>query len=208
MTERPILFTGGNVLRLIDDSKTQTRRIVKDPAIPARGKQWGECLCREIDPVDQPCMRCFAIAKGTPYGVPGDQLWVKETWRPLGKAHGEVPVLYAASRGSPNSSRRCVDVPPGWRRPKAASTGNVSPLFMPRWASRVTLELTAVRVERLQEISEADSKAEGVEFHVGGPILAYRSLWESINGESSWAANPWVWVIEFKRAVEALAVTP
>jgi len=87
---------------------------------------------------------------------------------------------------------------------------------MPRWASRITLEITAVRVERLQEISESDAKAEGIvpagdgngwqtadtRHYMGDPVSAYRSLWESINGPDSWAANPWIWVIEFKR-VEA-----
>lgn len=86
-------------------------------------------------------------------------------------------------------------------------------IYMPRWASRITLEVTGVRVERLNDINQEDAIAEGVEAHdddgvtyygplgrgVCDPIVAYRSLWDSINGPGSWAANPWVWVVEFKR---------
>lgn len=92
-------------------------------------------------------------------------------------------------------------------------------IFMSRWASRITLEITSVRVERLQDITEADAKAEGIEQHqecfldysfrgpiqrwISDPVLSYRSLWEKINGKGSWDANPWVWVIQFRRGNEA-----
>jgi hypothetical protein len=131
-----------------------------------------------------------------PYGQPGDLLWVRETWysppKPLNDCLG-----YAADG----------DHPHGCTYRKRPS------IFMPRWASRLTLRITAVRVERLQEISAADSRAEGLEwvaptYGVGGiaaswngdPVQSYRALWESINGKGSWDLNPWVWVIEFERA--------
>ena len=87
-----------------------------------------------------------------------------------------------------------------WTRPRPS-------IHMPRWASRILLEITAVRVERLQDISETDAEAEGIQEivdagvdHDGTPRDAYRALWEQINGADSWSANPWVWVVEFKRA--------
>lgn len=87
-----------------------------------------------------------------------------------------------------------------WTRPRPS-------IHMPRWASRILLEITAVRVERLQDISETDAEAEGIQEivdagvdHDGTPRDAYRALWEQINGADSWSANPWVWVVEFNRA--------
>ena len=82
-------------------------------------------------------------------------------------------------------------VTPGWHTRPA--------LFMPRAASRILLEVVSVRVERLLVISEHDATAEGIECGVGNPIDSYRSLWEQINGTGSWSANPWIWVVEFRR---------
>ncbi len=144
--------------------------------------------------------------------APGDHLWVREAF--------SGPHCMDASDG-------CKAVPPSkwgdcsriwywadgnptegdWTRPRPS-------IHMPRWASRILLEITAVRVERLQDISEADAQAEGIEYserfegycigeaeHYNShdPRLSYASLWESINGPGSWAANPWVWVVEFRR---------
>jgi len=142
----------------------------------------------------------------------GYRLWVKETWRPfsIDLAPWDIDVAYAADGG-----RRIIkDGEFGdndWTMPKAAEHGNVSPLFMPRWASRITLTVTDVRVERLQAISEADAIAEGcfkgkasgrvfaneAAMHLGGDEWAnardwYADLWDSINGLGAWEANPWV----------------
>jgi hypothetical protein len=174
MKERPILFSGPMVRAILDGRKTQTRRVVK-----LRNDSCGD----PIMPND-PRMPC-------PFGGPGDRLWVKETHGP--SAGGMV---YRADGGT-----ACPDG--GKWRPS---------IFMPRWASRITLEVTGVRVERLQDISQADAMAEGVTQGVyrglTGSIVAtcedqvvegYRELWQSINGPGSWDANPWVWVVEFKR---------
>ncbi len=95
-----------------------------------------------------------------------------------------------------------------WDRITAEPCGRLNKMFMPRWASRITLEITGVKVERLNAISAADAEAEGVEWNrsplrVGhtNPVSAFKSLWESINGKGSWAANPWVWAISFTRVV-------
>lgn len=168
-----------------------------------------------------------------PHGQPGDRFWVRETFRigedlgddweswmetgdrfvicdaghDIGKGSEDycVPIEYEVPRNAKeihNSER----TPEHWR-----SFGPIPSIFMPRWASRIQLEIVSVRVERLQDIGETDARAEGVmieERHTMGycsgqflppSIRAYSELWESINGAGSWAANPWVWVVEFKR---------
>lgn len=213
MKERPILFSGAMVRAILNGSKSQTRRIVKpqpqmvtDTSIePWRGDATD--LQRLLD----------AGGRGCPYGQPGDRLWVKETWRPMATIDPwDLDVVYAAD----GATRRVKDGEFGekdWRMPKAAARGNVSPLFMPRWASRITLEITGVRVERLNDINEADAIAEGVTAVSSGGVTlftttgvncfqtakdAYAALWESINGPDSWDANPWVWVVEFHRIAQ------
>ena len=138
-----------------------------------------------------------------PYGQHGDRLWIKETWRAhLCDGRDNESIHYAAD--GPACPVDGTTIKP-WR----------PSIFMPHWASRLTLEITKVRVERLQEISEEDCIAEGIEKagpHGYGwrnytdpavvcstPRQSYFSLWESINGKGSLANNPWVWVIEFKR---------
>lgn len=151
-----------------------------------------------------------------PYGQPGDRLWVREAW----KAHTTFDHL--PPRDIPESHIWYM-ADDGYKAESRYRQG----MFMPRWASRITLEITGVRVERLQDISEADAIAEGIELvqecreimwrdyskpidRFGGfgfkerpparaSVLSYRTLWESINGPESWDANPWVWCVEFKR---------
>lgn len=199
MKERPILFSAPMVRALLDGSKTQTRRVVKPEGahhlFQFRGTtaaagadeptgEWGWCGSSHV--VNKH-IRC-------PYGQPGDRLWVREAWRvekfidnlaPRELAAG-CSVVYEASGEAP-----------AWRGKQRPS------MFMPRWMSRITLEVTGVRVERLQDISEADAKAEGCPgtAPMGFCLsrIEYRELWESINGAGSWATNPWVWVVEFKR---------
>ena len=121
-----------------------------------------------------------------PYGEFRDRLWVKETWRVCGGKEYEYQkhqpsVVYRADVGE-------FDIEE-WR----------PSIFMPRWASRITLEITQVRVERLQDITEEDAYNEGVSTLWENNVYAFRNLWNSINGPGSWDLNPWVWVIQFKR---------
>lgn len=198
--EKPILFSGPMVRAILDGRKTQTRRIVKDPARIG-------CLTGDCPHTNQSdCIRDITVFGATqcPYGNEMDRLWVRETFAaPWGLDYkfpgGESGILYRADNPK-----------------KFPDDGTWKPsIFMPRAASRITLEITAVRVERLQDISEQDAIAEGIsnigpcrsvgwQDYSGGPgfmrpIKSYKSLWESINGKGSWAANPWVWVIEFKK---------
>lgn len=136
-----------------------------------------------------------------PKWSPGENLWVRETWKPdpawgcLRMKPSEIPegtnILYRATLPEDH--------------PKA-TLGKWHPsIFMPRWASRITLEITAVRVERLQDIRSEDAEDEGCEpafvypDDIASACIQFRELWESINGADSWTANPWVWVIEFRR---------
>ena len=185
MNERPILFNAPMVRAILDGRKTVTRRIVK-----ARDLEWMDVHqgLRELDNAE----RC-------PYGQPGgDRLYVRETWA-APHAYDHLPprlipqdarIHYAATEDRGGLL---------WR----------PSIHMPRHASRITLEIARVRVERLQDISAADARAEGCpDKPVDGAeqasidLLAklwYHDLWEQINGLDSWAANPWVWVIEFRR---------
>lgn len=193
MKERPILFKAPMVRAILDGSKTQTRRVVK---------QDREGL---LDCKPTPAWDAFWQCVACPYGKPGDRLWVRETWSADawfdGNAPNDIPdsayIAYV-------SGRHAVAWPAAMGKVRAS-------IHMPRWASRILLEVTDVRVERLQDISEADARAEGVKVdgnghavrdevvNVGGARTAFAELWESINGPDSWAANPWVWVIEFRR---------
>ena len=202
MKERPILFSAPMVRAILDGTKTQTRRVVK----PAH-KAWIEMpVTHQLGEWDK---------RPLPYGKTGDRLWVRE-------AFAIVPrTAYRCSEGvqqtlRPDDDHDAAIYREGWVRSKGGFRWRPS-IHMPRWASRITLEITGVRVERLQDISEADCWAEGVEqvmhdFTKESQIdMAYRlglciddakplyaQLWESINGPGSWEANPWVWVVEFK----------
>ncbi len=205
--ERPILFTGDMVRAVLDGGKTQTRRVLK-----------GDFMHQPKGSIDAkwyfrgPKMACWdsyetdveMIARHNPYGQPGDRFWVRESH-------------------APRADCGCV-----WDRSKAEAFNRMQPgelcyaadqkgtdwverwrpgIHMFRWASRITLEITSVRVERLKDISESDALAEGCKPNYL-PNRAYEdqpyrsgfvSLWQGINGHGSWALNPWVWVIEFKR---------
>jgi hypothetical protein len=145
----------------------------------------------EFDVADVPCGVC-------PFGQPGDRLWVRETWRTDKSLDGRAPtkfsawpVMYYADRSVLNHGS-FHGSPIGKKRPS---------IHMPRWASRITLEITDVRVERLQEISESDCELEGLKRLQGGIKIEYRCLWESLHKAKGfrWDENPWVWVISFKR---------
>jgi hypothetical protein len=208
--ERPILFSAPMVRALLAGTKTQTRRAVKGERA-SRGVESGWWL----KPYGFLNDRQFAKA-ACPYGQPGDRLWVRESARcdyrgetpPENK--GSIGVTYRAggSHMQPYVLERRDDYPwfPRMSHNLDGSMRWAPGIHMPRWASRLLLEVTSVRVERLQAISEADALAEGID---DGWLVreklpppraaAYRYLWEDLNGAGSWAANPWVWVVEFKR---------
>jgi len=201
--ERPILFNGEMVRAILDGRKTQTRRMVKpQPEHVDRyaGDSW-PCMWQDKPPGCDTLKRMVA-----PLGTIGDRLWVRETWRVDGIARGMAlrfgdckttreGMSYRADMEGDRSCDDCDWMPSAW---------------MPRWASRITLEITGVRVERVQEISDDDAESEGVDLRrlcgcVEGcatcddrsPSEVFRDLWQSIY--ANWDANPWVWVYEFRR---------
>lgn len=194
MKERPILFSGPMVRALLNGSKTQTRRVVKartDRNFGSRCVLQPHELAGEVNRGDY---------QNCPYGQPGDRLWVREAWRVIDLADVFSPREITAAHRIWFEADGPHEPPAGRYRPG---------MFMPRWACRILLEVTAVRVERLQDISNSDAIAEGVNVHpdhrhkpresILSPMQGYRDLWEYINGPDSWDANPWVWVIEFKK---------
>lgn len=235
MKERPILFSGPLVQAILAGRKTQTRRLVKLPPVPSGLEPW-DLISVDKHPARfiarNPKPDCFSAVEDVacPYGVPGDRLWVREAcalvkspsmgdWRWPEDGEDADAVWYRAtdslhlSHGG-NGMGRALDTyalvrPDRWR----------PSIHMPRWASRITLEITDVRVQRLLDISEEDARAEGAAFHDGRGIghsgwrhdlkdvhadarSSFWRLWRSINGDGSWAANPWVWALTFKRIDE------
>lgn len=192
MAERPILFSAPMVRAILDSRKTMTRRIIKDP-VPTQFPDW--FAGAKWDPefgmvvVDRGGVGRGTWPRECPYGKPGDHLWVRETWQSLVE-HDKL----APSQIPEGADIQYPATYDGWvskRRPS---------IHMPRWMSRITLEITGLRVERLQAISEEDAKAEGCGNHpVGAARGWFHDLWDEINGPESWPANPWVWVIEFGR---------
>lgn len=231
MKEHPILFGGPMVRAILDGRKTQTRRVLKDA--PPRTTQW-------LNGLERDAYRWWP-ANGSdytgdsvmcPYGAPGDRLWVRETWCYAGWTDDGLPWIRYAADGA---CILCERVTPEWAErvgdhwADLSSAENVAvdglaadrkwrpSIFLPRWASRLTLAVTAVRVERLQAISEVDAQAEGVDRYAGAcdhprfgcdeidclgqtHRASFAALWDAINVDrAAWARNPWVWVIEFKR---------
>lgn len=217
MKERPILFSASMVCAILKGSKTQTRRVVKPQPDGDAIITVGEIgTSRGAAYVRYPNEGGICSRFPCPYGQPGDRLWVREACQGWTfEISGENVVRYPADSSFSqienliNGADRWIDLY-NYRRKRGAI---VPSIHMPRWASRILLEITNMRVERLQDISCADAKAEGIERSRDGmmwrdyisashaqinPIDSYRTLWESINGPGSWDANPWVWVIEFK----------
>jgi hypothetical protein len=243
MKERPIIFSAPMVRAILEGTKTQTRRVVKPqppeilPAYapkvywPARDRHMthgdpdGAAYLQFERPGDYDGAHVMRGGFGfrCPYGQPGDRLWVREAWQAFfdDEVQADRPRGPRHTMGQPARPDRKSFVfykadGPGPVHPDGFQALWKSPLHLPRKYSRITLEVTAVRVERLQDISEADALAEGVtpkwEPGCSGRLMealggfsfrpaasAYAELWEQINGPGSWDANPWVWVIEFKR---------
>ncbi|EPC6143800.1 hypothetical protein ACR0WI_003269 [Klebsiella pneumoniae] len=204
ITERGMIFNGEMVRALLDGRKTQTRRIVKgtDGAVKFC-KEWninGEEVFVVLGEKDHTGMDPVLGAISCPFGAVGDRIWVREAFRVHSRATDVATLVYKASeRNSWTEQTRRVPVAV-CNKPATPEKWTPS-LHMPRWASRILLEITGVRVERLRSMSQDDARAEGV-IAASGPMeagLAFRELWDSIYGEESWKANPWVWVIEFKR---------
>ncbi|WP_122286134.1 hypothetical protein [Pseudomonas syringae group genomosp. 3] len=197
--ERPIPFSAPMVRAILEGRKTVTRRVCKpQPSANAHTTSADGSPMTSWWETGKDIVRC-------PYGQPGDRLWVREAWQadaqvnevaPRELSHGE-PIRYPADGASRQTG--CSMITPGKTRPS---------IHMPRWVSRLLLEITAVRVERLQDISKEQALAEGVmnceqDIDPDGngyePLELFGGLWTMINGDGSWQSNPWVWVVEFKR---------
>jgi hypothetical protein len=203
--ERPILFSGPMVRAILEGRKTQTRRIVKlgfggsfgrsdTPGYDwtFRGSRRG-CVHGDGSGCWQD-LRHEQLLKLCPYGRIGDRLWVREHCA-IQQGNRVSNPHYFAEGPMPSLDDRH----------DAGLLKSKPSIHMPRWASRISLEITGVRVERLNEITLSDVAAEGVPPNNEAgwdSVESFRSLWESINGAGSWAANPWVWVVEFRRLEE------
>lgn len=208
MTERPILFSAPMVRAILKGRKSQTRRIIKGRKHASLFNDgWADSYV--LDPGNAEWRQ-----QEVGYAV-GDLLWVREACFAQASPDGEG-VAYPADRSwriidhTKEATEKWLDLLYYRRRDDdgfEGSTGKlVPPIHMPRWASRITLEVTAVRVQRLQEISEEDAVAEGCRHHHGpagdgqNVIEQFSYLWETIHGPDSWAANPWVVALTFRRA--------
>lgn len=232
MAERPILFSAPMVRAILAGTKTQTRRVVKPTPQMVTNRTiqpWGGDAAALLGLLTQ-------TGKSCPYGQPGDRLWVREAFRFTDPFDAESPsrvgercldagykTPWAPMQFEADKARQnWIDVGTPTFPPKDITAGKLRPgMFMPRWASRILLEITDVRVERLQDISDADVDAECFGGNYPEAVLpeifprreggwghlsmqqCFQRLWESINGDESWEANPWVWVVSFKRFQEA-----
>ncbi|EMS8649873.1 hypothetical protein V5C53_000372 [Klebsiella pneumoniae] len=198
MKERGMIFNGEMVRAILDGRKTQTRRPIKWKQ--TRFTEIGEREDGSKWPWSEDAEHACDFWHPCPFGAVGDRIWVREAFRVHSRATDVATLVYKASeRNSWTEQTRRVPVAV-CNKPATPEKWTPS-LHMPRWASRILLEITGVRVERLRSMSQDDARAEGV-IAASGPMeagLAFRELWDSIYGEESWKANPWVWVIEFKR---------
>jgi hypothetical protein len=213
--DRPILFSGEMVRAILEGRKTQTRRVIKPQ--PGIGCKLVEFIKNQLEPwwISSDLGHATLFQYKCPYGVPGDRLWVRETWQAQtidGLWWHEVPkdqrlLLNWAWTNPVNPAYDAI--PPHW----------LPSIHMPKIASRITLEIVNVRVERLQDISEDDAYSEGIRhipkfvnninfaswsddvcsYNYPTTKEAFHGLWDSINGKKyPWESNPWVWVVEFK----------
>lgn len=233
MKERGMIFNGEMVRAILDGRKTQTRRIMKpqpEPC-PRGGHWWPSNVFKTMLHVEEEMQNGKGgwgglVGDACPFGDVGDRIWVREAYRfpaslddvsPTGV--GEMAVATGYKKPwAPTFYEFTGTFSDGWKGfetpPKVSDAGKLRPsIHMPRWASRILLEITDVRVERLNAISQEDAQAEGMELtgwrptysdpDSGGEVMTpydnFAELWSSIYGDESWKANPWVWVISFKR---------
>ncbi|HBR4408562.1 TPA: hypothetical protein L9V40_004900, partial [Klebsiella pneumoniae] len=202
---------GEMVRALLSGRKTQTRRIIKDCTV-------GRDQISKFIQIEKKFIGCYPedvpelIRECCPYGIPGDRIWVREAFRVHSRATDVATLVYKASERN-SWTEQTHRVPVAVCNKPATPEKWTPSLHMPRWASRILLEITDVRVERLNSISQEDAQAEGLELtgwrptysdpDSGGEVMTpydnFAELWSSIYGDESWQANPWVWVIEFKR---------
>lgn len=206
MRERPIIFNQDMVKAILDGRKTQTRRVVKVEYIDILGEECIHIRGKNSEKIAPLQIKDENIIRFCPFGCLGGELWVRETW-----AEYDDSLVFRASNEN-------LDGVTKWK----------PSIHMPRWASRIQLRITNVRVERLNDISEEDAKSEGIarqnaivdkelcinqpemygdysctylfgeDIGFTSPLDSFKSLWESINGKGSWNKNPFVWVIEFE----------
>lgn len=211
--ERPIIMDSDSVRAILDNRKSQTRRLVKPQPESIKVIADGKRLS-----INKDGFLKYEKPLDTPYGIPGDRLWVRETWAfprfqddltPSGVNYTQA-IFY-----KPDVIRRLSGPGtdgPWWMPPDRGKWR--SPIHMPRWVSRLTLEIKNVRVERVQEISEDDARREGVDawFPKSPELLRYvqeggsyrngfHEQWDDLNAKRGypWSSNPWVFVIEFRR---------
>ena len=184
MKERPIIMTSESVRAILDGRKTQARMVMKpQPELRCNFYEFGgagwSCSITSITPING-----HSLYYACPYGVPGDRLWVREKFK-IGQGRS---IVY-------------FDTPSRW----AEGMSWKPSIFMPRWASRITLEVVNVRVEQLTDISDSDCYAEGIispqNDTLGEPYYSFKDLWDSLNAKRGypWSSNPWVRVIGFRR---------
>ena len=217
MKERGMIFNGEMVRAILDGRKTQTRRPIKWKQ--TRFTEIGEREDGSNWPWSEDAEHACDFWHPCPFGAVCDRIWVRETWGVVSHAFSDdglmidwVPdrpatAIHEMPFGNGYYSGYAIYAADGdftWGDDDGYEDGRSCwkpSIHMPRAASRILLEITDVRVERLRSMSQDDARAEGV-IAASGPMeagLAFRELWDSIYGEESWKANPWVWVIEFKR---------
>ena len=210
---RPIIYCGEMVRAILEGRKTQTRRVINfsnSDIVPEYARSFvckvaGVWEASDVNGYPMGFVRC-------PYGEADDHLWVRETWGAVSKTEDPAPIEECKVEYRADLPPGCTDQPGGWPTEDARGYSEAPhwkpSISMPRWASRITLEVMDVRVERLQDISEEDILREGV-----SPVLSiglmssksyntesFKTEWDIINAKRgySWDSNPWVWVISFK----------
>lgn len=203
--ERPILFTADMVKAIVAGRKTQTRRKIKlrDGSLPD-----DESISTHLDGSFDKVMdfsKTFPYWQELkcPYGQPGDRLWVRETWKWEGDGGAAFYLAGVPEYRAGRLTGQWLEWP--YQTPYTAEPNLTTPwhpsIHMPRAASRITLEITHIRAQRLHDMTEADAYNEGFEWVGHGDISTchqFQEIWEKINGPHSWEQNPWVWAITFR----------
>ena len=225
MKDHPIIFSTNMIKAILDGRKTQTRRIVKAPKLhPDYGyPHWDDAWIDGDEneqylhiPFSGDAMERTTHRAYCPYGQVGDKLWARETWRLSGgpdsnrviyKADGETVLTYIGAKGLSTSKE--LEPQFGWQMIEKYGTHYHPSIHMPKWAARIWLEITNIRVERVQDIDAVEAETEGIrrpkrlcpDMHDEYILFRFQRLWDSLNAKRGygWDNNPWVWVIEFKK---------